>query len=353
MTGGELSDDDLRRLRARSQYLAGARRSVLDCVTRLVGVQAQDSTAAALNIRARSGCADPAILADAIGGSRAIVRTWAMRGTLHMLAASDVHWLVRLLGPRYIAKYRRARLTLGLSDTVLERAFDALPTLLRSAAPVTRTALVHLLADAGITIGPKGQAPAHLVMVAACHGILCCGPDAANGKSTYVLLDEWTRRPATTPKDPLAELAARYLEGHGPATTSDFAAWSGLSVTEARGAIARVASDFEHARIHGEPAWFRATKGSNAPVVRLVGGFDAYLLAYRRRDFAVDTQHSARVQPGGGIIRPLVLVDGRVRGTWRCPAGRVQVDLFGSQRTRIEQEVKAVERFLTSSRRTG
>jgi len=355
MTVCELTNEDLRRLRTRSQGLGAERRSPLESVTRLVGVQAQDAAAAALNVRARSGCGDAKAIAALIGGSRSVVRTWAMRGTLHMLAAGDVHWLVGLLGPRFIARYRRARLALGLSDNLLERAVDALPRVLRATAPVTRAELVRRLADAGIRIRPKGQAPAHLVMVAACRGTLCCGPSAANGKSTYVLLDEWIRRPKSMPKDALAELARRYVEGHGPATTADFAAWSGLSVTEARGAIDRVGGDFEQARIHGEPAWFRTTNGSHARAVRLVGGFDAYLLGYRRREFAVDRRHSALVHPGGGIIRPLVLVDGRVHGSWRSRGGRVHVDLFDDRRIPLEREVSDVERFLdglTSPRRT-
>src|SRR2546425_8146202 len=63
-----------------------------------------------LNIRARSGCTDATVIDAMTGTSRSIVRTWAMRGTLHMLAARDVHWLVMLLGPCFTAKYRRARL---------------------------------------------------------------------------------------------------------------------------------------------------------------------------------------------------------------------------------------------------
>ena len=285
-----------------------------------------------------------------IGTSRSIVRTWAMRGTLHMLAAGDVHWLVRLLGPRFTAKYRSARLALGLTDHVLERAVEALPEVLRSSAPVTRAVLMQRLSDAGIGMDQRGQAPAHLVVAASLRGVLCCGPDAANGKSTYVLLDEWIPSQESRPNDPLGELARRYLEGHGPASASDFAAWCGLPAAEARDAIERVAGDFEEAQVHGERAWFRTTAGSDGRVVRLVGGFDSYWLAYRQRQFALSLRHSARVQPGGGIIRPLVLVGGQVEGVWRFRDGRVVIDAFGNQRNALEQEVREVERFLSRVR---
>src|SRR5215212_6532900 len=99
MTSRDLSDEGLRRLRTRSQCLASRAGSALESVTRLVGVQAQDARAAVLNIRARSASIDARAIDTLIGTSRSIVRTWAMRGTLHMLAADDVHWLVKLFGP--------------------------------------------------------------------------------------------------------------------------------------------------------------------------------------------------------------------------------------------------------------
>jgi hypothetical protein len=351
MTGRQLADDDLRRLRMESQRLVSPRGSVLDSVTRLVGVQAQDSTAAALNIRARSSGTDAKTVDTMLGTSRSLVRTWAMRGTLHVLAARDVHWLVRLLGPRFSTKYRSARLMAGLTETLLERAIEALPGVVRSSDPITRAELVKRLSDAGIKINPKGQAPAHLVVAASLRGIVCCGPDAANGKSTYVRLNEWIPHQNGGPEDPLGELAKRYLEGHGPASASDFAAWSGLPVAEARDAIQRVAGAFEEAEVHGERAWFRTPTGSKADV-RLLGGFDSYWLAYRQRQFAVARRYSARVQPGGGIIRPFVLVGGRIEGTWYVRNGRVVIDAFGKQCQGLEQEVCDVERFLTDTSST-
>jgi hypothetical protein len=316
-------------------------------VARVVGVQAQDSSAARLGIRARSKAIDANTLDNVISVSRSIVRTWAMRGTLHMLAAADVHWVVELIGHRFITKYRRARLAVGLTDKLLERAVDALPALLRASAPVTRSELVDRLCSVGIKMSVKGQAPAHLVVAASLQGILCCGPDTNSGKSTYVLLDEWVPRQNGKPEDPLAELAKRYLLGHGPASASDFAAWSGLPTAEARDAIGRVADDFEEAVVQGEPAWFRVPTGTGAHFVRLLGGFDAYLLAYRQRAFALDPMHSARVHPGGGIIRPLVLVDGHVEGTWYFRSGRVAVEWFGQERNGFEQEADDVARFLS------
>jgi len=315
-------------------------------VIRLVGVQAQDSAAARLAIRARSEGVDATALDMMISVSRSIVRTWAMRGTLHVLAASDVHWVVEFIGHRFITRYRRARLALGLTDALLERALDAVPMVMRGSAPVTRHELVDRLRNAGINVGATGQAPAHLVVVASLQGILCCGPDTDRGTPTYVLLDEWVRRPNAKRADPLAELAQRYLEGHGPASARDFAAWSGLPAGEARDGIERVAGDFESALVQGEPAWFRDPAGSFPHCGRLLGGFDAYLLAYRQRAFALNPRHAAKAYPGGGIIRPLVLADGQVKGIWRARGGRIHVEWFGQKLEGFEREAEDVARFL-------
>ena len=343
----ELSREELRRLRTRSQLLAGPRgKTALDAVDRLVGVQAQDSVAAAVGIRARTEALGAGALRRAIAASRSVVTTWVMRGTLHTVAGRDVRWIVALMGPRFFHRYRSARLRLGLDDALVERAIEALPAAMRSSGPITRGQLVQRLDEAGVGITPTGQAPAHLVVAASLRGILCRGPDARGGKATYVLLDEWIRRPGRTPRDPLAELARRYLAGHGPSTVSDFASWSGLSGSDARHGIERVAGDFGEVLVGGERAWFRDTPAASSRDVRFLGGFDSYLLAYRNREFALDRRRYRRVHPGGGMIRPVVLVDGGVAGTWRRHEGRLLVECFDGEADALTDEASELQRFL-------
>ncbi len=49
----------------------------------------------------------------------------------------------------------------------------------------------------------------------------------------------------------------------------------------------------------------------------MLAGFDTYLLGYRDRTLAVDSRYSRWVNAGGGMVRPTILIDGRVAGTWR------------------------------------
>jgi Winged helix DNA-binding domain len=362
-TGGppRLGDDRLRRLRMRAQRLTGGRpREVAEVVRAVLGLQAQDTPASRLAVRPRSTGLDEAAVRRACNQDRSVVRTWAMRGTLHLVAAGDAGWLVTLLGPVFAAADRRRRLQLGLDDGLCERALEALPAVLAD-GPLSRADLVRGLAAEGIKVDPSGQAPAHLVGYAALRGLVCRGPDLDGDQASYVLLESWVgaRRPLG-PDDALAELARRYLAGHGPAGPEDLAAWSGLPVGRARRAFELVAGELREVQGDGRRLWAPAGAGTarsraGEPVVRLLGRFDDYLLGWRDRDLVLDPRFARQIQAGGGWIHPAVVVDGRVAGTWRArrAGGRLEVTvtpfsgrLPGGTRPALEAEAADLGRFL-------
>jgi Winged helix DNA-binding domain len=358
-----LTQNRVRRLRLRAQRLAGRRPGDVAEVVRAVGgLQAQDTPASRLAVRARSTGLDSDAVRRACNQDRSVVRTWAMRGTLHMVAASDAGWLVALLGPGFAAGNRRRRLQLGLDDARCERALAALPAVL-AGGPLSRAGVVAGLAAEGVEIEPRGQAPAHLVGYAAMRGLICRGPDLDGDEPSYVLLEAWAGAGrALGPDEALAELARRYLGGHGPAAPEDLAAWSGLALGRARRAFDLVAGELEEVALDGRPLWAPAgtvaadpPAGPSGPVVRLLGRFDDYLLGWRGRDLVLDPGFAGRVQAGGGWIHPAVVVDGRVAGTWRARRARGRLELtvepFGGRlprgaRPALEAEAADVGRFL-------
>src|SRR5215211_937733 len=332
----------------RAQLLSGRRpRSVAEVVQALGGLQAQDTPASRLAVRPRSTGLDAAAVRRACNQDRSVVRTWAMRGTLHMVAAEDAGWLVGLLGRRFLAAGRRRRLQLGLDDRLCGRALKALPAVL-AGGPLSRAELV--------------RAPAHLVGYAALSGLVCRGPDLDGDEASYVLLEDWAGKGRTLEgDDALAELARRYLAGHGPADPEDLAAWSGLAVGRAKEAFDLVAGELAEVELDGRRQWApkgarapRAPARSQGPVVRLLGRFDDYLLGWRDRELVLDPRFATRIQAGGGWIHPAVVVDGRVAGTWRSRrAGdrlEVTVEPFGrlpaGARPGLEAETADLGRFL-------
>jgi Winged helix DNA-binding domain len=369
----QITGDDLRRLRMRAQRLTGRRpRTVAEVVRAVGGLQAQDTPASRLAVRPRGTGLDEAAVRRACNQDRSVVRTWAMRGTLHMVAAEDVGWLVGLLGPVFAAADRRRRLQLGLDDDLCQRALAALPAVL-AAGPLSRADLVRGLAAEGVRIDPSGQAPAHLVGYAALRGLVCRGPDLDGDQASYVLREDWVGPGQTGPvdrplgpDDALAELARRYLGGHGPAGPEDLAAWSGLPVGRARRAFELVAGELRELEVDGRRLWApadapAARSPAGDPVVRLLGRFDDYLLGWRGRDLVLDERFARRVA-AGGWVHPVVVVDGRVAGTWRAgrAGGRLEVAVepFAGRLPRgagpgLEAEAADLGRFLAVEARLG
>ena len=149
-------------------------------------------------------------------------------------------------------------------------------------------------------------------------------PDAgagAGGEPTYVLLDEWApHAPALGRPEALAELARRYLRGYGPASREDFTAWSGLPAAECTRALDLLAGDLVAVSAAGTRLFALAghTVAEPAgPSPRLLGHFDPFLLGYRDRGLVLDAGYAPRIQTGGGFVQPVVLIGGRVAGTWR------------------------------------
>ncbi|MFC0540612.1 winged helix DNA-binding domain-containing protein [Kutzneria chonburiensis] len=348
-----------RAARGTAQGLFGPRsESVVDAVCRVVGLQAQDVKANRLAVRVRTVAG--VVQADvdaACNVDRTLIRTWAMRGTLHMLAAEDVGWVLGLLGPRFAAGYAGRRKQLGLDDRALEAAVDGLRKVLGDGEPLQRDELVSRLASCGVPLDPRSQAPAHLLMYAGMTGVVCRGPDVGADRATYTLLADWAGpTPAMSEDEAVVELARRYLIGHAPATPDDFASWAGLPIVPSRAAFEALSPELVEVEAAGRRCWVPAAVPieENAGGVRLLGHFDTYLLGYESRTLVVDEKHDPLIQAGGGFIQPTILVDGRVVGLWRLvrKAKRFEVELepFGDLAKRtmagIRAEVRDLQRFL-------
>ena len=351
-------------LRATAQRLtrdAPARTKPSAILHEVFGLQAQVFSAAALGMRARSPGLSAANVSRALNDEHSIVRTWLMRGTLHVVAAEDVRWLVDLLGPVFARAGARRHAQLGLDDDLKTRGTAAIRRILTDAGPLTRYELVDRLRSRNVVLDPKTQGPIHLIALAALQGILCLGPDRDGGEATYVLLDDWVR-PAPTPSREMAltELTRRYFSAYGPATIEDLAAWSGLPMTEVRSGVEGAKAVLVEVMIQGRPAVaLRQGLKRDAPAgkgdVRLLPAFDTYLLGYRRRDLAVPLRLQRRLQRGGGWIHPAVVVNGRAVAAWSLTksggrGGQVLVETFGriagSLQPGIDAEVKDMARFL-------
>jgi hypothetical protein len=325
------------------------------------GLQAQLWSATTLGMRARSAGLDTGKVTRALNSDRSIVRTWLMRGTLHVVAAEDVRWLLHLLGPVFARAGSSRHAQLGLDDDLKARGVAAIRRILTEAGPLTRYELVDRLRSRQVALDPKTQAPIHLIGLAALQGVLCLGPDREDGESTYVLLDDWVPQARQPSREAaLAELARRYFAAYGPATVEDLRAWSGLPMIDARSAVHGARASLTEVVIEGGPGFvLKQRRRLDAKLVktdvRLLPAFDTYLLAYRRRDLAVSPPLQRQLQRGGGWLHPAVVVNGRAVAAWSLRksgsrAGRVLVEpsepLPRTVRASIDAEVADIARFL-------
>ena len=292
---------------------------VRQVVTGICGVQAQDSAAEVLSVRVRTAGLTSGSVDEARTQDRSVVRTWAMRGTMHLVASEDAHWMLSLLGPVMIRKSSRRLREFGLAEDVGAKTVAVLRNVLETEGPLSRAEIAGRLPGKGIPI--EGQAIYHLIRLAALDGVVCFGPDQG-GEWTYDLLDRWIPAPRSV-DDPKAELARGYIQAYGPAGPDDFAAWSGLSLRDSRAAFQGITGELIEVSVEGTPAWIHTGRSGclgapepQPPSVRLLPAFDTYLLGYRERDLGATPAHARRIHPGGGIIRAALMIDGRAAGVW-------------------------------------
>jgi hypothetical protein len=292
--------------RLRAQGLGERRaRDAHDAVAGALAIQAQDTRSSRLGVRARSEGLTREDVVRACSEERSVVRTWAMRGTLHMLAAEDVRWILALVGPGVERRDGRRRADLGLTPALCERVLEAIPRVLADAAPLTRAELMEALIARGLPIDTADQGPAHIVLLAAVRRMICRGPDRPDEEPTYVLLDDWVAPERERERDAaLAELARRHRAAYGPSDAADLRYWSGLPAGEARRAW----------ELAGQPP--DPPDDLARPPTRLLPAFDGYLLGHRDRSPVLDPRHASGLTSGSWIL-PSVVVDGRVVGTWR------------------------------------
>jgi hypothetical protein len=313
-----LTDDQVRRLRVAAQLLHRPRRySAVDLLRHLTGVQAQVLSAAGLALRARAVGIAARDVNQARLVDRSIVLTWAMRGTLHLIAAEDYSWLQPLVIETRIANAHRRLKEEGVPADQPAKAVRLIARMLEREGPLIRSEIAQRLSRQGIRTA--GQAIAHLVWLAAAQGVICFGP-ARNGEQSFVLVSDWLGKQKPMEREAaLAELAVRYLTAHAPATPADMAFWSGLRLSDTKRAWTAIQDRLVALETDRGTRWALRSHEGVAPrgLVRLLPAFDEYLLGWRERDIVGSAEQWSRINRGGGWLHPVVLHDGRIAATWR------------------------------------
>ena len=312
---------------------------------RLLAVQGQDPRGARLAIRARSDGVTATDVDRALTEDRSLLITWLNRGTLHLVRSEDYRWLHALTTPPLLSSAARRLRQEGVGVDAAEKAVGTIERALADEGPLTRQQLRERLDSAGVPTA--GQALIHLLFLATLRGIAVRGPMVGR-EHAYVLVRDWLGPQRRVDREAaLAELARRYLVGHGPADDRDLARWAGLPLRDARAGLAAIAPELVE-RGDGLLDLTSRSPAEPLPQPRLLGAYDPLLLGWTSRDDIVGP-HKVLVTING-IFRPFALVAGRAVATWKLAGGKVTIEPLGRVTKRdaaaLEADAAEVRRFL-------
>jgi hypothetical protein len=331
--------------------------SATDVVRRLCGVQAQVASSAELAIRIRQQSSAPGEVADALARGD-LIKTWAMRGTLHYLAPEDAGIYLSLLAAGRSWEVPSWQKYFGMRpgdfDEMRVVARDALDgrALTReqlAAEMVKRPRLRHIGGEMASGWGT-------LLKPLAWQGDLCFGPSQGN-RVTFRRPDQASGRWAGLPDSDTAapRAIAAYLGAYGPATLDGFGHFLSrgrVAKRTIRAWFAALADRVVEVDVDGEAAYVLAEHADELAAttpsrsVRLLGGFDGWVLGPGTDDPHVLPQaHRRLVSRQSGWIAPLVVAGGVVAGTWELKDDVVRIGPFAGSRLPKRQVAGEVARL--------
>lgn len=325
MTAAELTWPQVHAFRLQRHHLdhRAARKDLASVVGDIGGAQAQVMSAAELQIAVRVKCGVDEVR-DALWKDRSLVKTWLMRGTLHLASSQDLPLYVGAMSALWKSQMRQSWLDyMQTTETEFWQIVDQVGAAL-DGRPKTREELIAVVG--------KGKSDhinqmlrsgwGGMLKPAARSGLLCFGPN--RGQSvTFVRPDRWL--PAWRRVDPaeaLAVMARRYLEAYGPASKTDFARWWGAWPGVGNAAWSALKDELITVSVEGAKLQMLAKdelEVRNARIeqpVQLIPGFDPYILGHASRDHLYEKRFASRVSRTAGWISACVLFNGEVVGTW-------------------------------------
>jgi winged helix DNA-binding protein len=317
-----------------------AGRSAVEVVRRLGAVQAQVASSADLAIRLRRASSRADEVGKALAEGR-LIRTWAMRGALHLLTPEEGGAFLSMLAAGRGWELPSWQRHFGMEARHWERmravVRDALagPALTREelvAAIIRERQLSHLAEELRSGWGT-------LFKPLAFQGDLCHGPSQGN-RVTFTRPDIASAQWAGVPEaDDAAPVVIRsYLAAYGPATTDQIRNWLArgrVSIRRMRAWVAAMGVQLTEVDVDGSPALIRAedvdelAAARPSTAVRLLPGFDAYVLGPGTDDGrVVAPRRRSAVSRQAGWISPVVISGGIVTGTWGLDADAARIEWF-------------------------
>lgn len=328
------------------------------------GAQAQLLSAAKASLWPRIRDLQIAQVDEALN-DRTLVRAACMRQTLFLLPSSHLAIFVRGSARRAEKEIRWAR-GKGVPERVIETAINATLDVLDQ--PLTRTEIAERVGRAlgvgtqafqgggwgnrrqiaAVPVGDLAYPVVDLLHLVAARGVVCYGPGQGN-ELTFVRADAWIPQWQDMPREQAeTNLLRIYLRAYGPATATDFAWWTGMTLRDAREIWGREQANIAQVDVEGRKAEILqddidalAQARIESPLIRLLPHFDSFLLGHKDREHLLATKHQPKVYRPQGWIVPVVLLDGRVIAVWENSQKRDRLQVKIERLEPISREIIA------------
>ncbi len=326
----------------------------------MCGIQAQVMSAAQLAIWSRVRNIKLEDIERALLRERTLIKTWCMRGTVHLLPAAELPIYTGMYQHRGTRSVHRWLAMSGIKPGEIEAMTETIVEALAS-GPLTRRELTEKVVS---ILGPRakrwvGHSWGGVVKHPCYQGRVCFGPNQGQ-EISFVRTDQWLSGLSVLPvEEAETALFRRYLKSYGPATVGDFIYWAGIQANDARVMRERMGAEVTEISIEGKPGLMLRQdlpilrKIKSSETVNLLPSFDSYLLGHRNKAHLVDAADYKKVYRKAGWLSPVVLVKGRAAGVWSCKrqTKRLSVTikpfdkLSRTVRNQIEEEAADLGRF--------
>jgi len=332
-----------------------------DLVADTGGIQAQVMSAAELSIWTRRRTTTRAEIQSALWNTRELVRTSALRLTLHVIPSRDLAMYIAAMKPSAHRRLHYWQSKVGAAPEHVRQMIDIVVDSLGDGPRTQQELLAHAKTRVSRGMATWMAKAAVALRPAVIEGHIVYGPPRGP-EVTFVRTDAWLGpQRAMDLGEARAALARRFLSAFGPATPHDFAKWTGFTTSDAREAFDAHPDALVPVSVDGAAAWARredlrelSRSTLDPDAVTLLGAFDTLLLAHATKEHLVDARDYKRVYRPQGWISAVVLRGGQIIGVWTTRTeGRaiaVDVALFrrasAAVRAAIAGEVDAMRHFL-------
>ncbi len=353
-----VSPGSVLQFRCRRSHISEHTTDIIKTARDVCGVQSQVLKAAMMSVLVRTDGVDIQDVEKALWKDRDLVKTWCMRGTLHLLPSEDLPVYTKAFGDRLSESTRRYLIKEGLSKGKIDKMLDVLTASVGS-EPLTKKEIADEISTrCGSEAGGWIKHSWGVFLRLGCYdGSICFGPPRG-ANVTFVSTDEWLgKNTDIDEKEACKRVLTDYMRAYGPATPQDLSYWSGLKVSDAKKMIAEHRDLLTAVRVGEDKMWMLdedidLMENTDSDFLALLPYFDSYLLTHKDKSMIVDDEHYKKIYRQAGWIYPTIIHNGRVVGIWsykeKGDTLEIAVEPFedGDWRDRLEDAAMSIARSL-------